>query len=77
MKKRITVSIPPDILKKIDRMTRSTLSRSAVIEHILCLYFQRKPSGKIHARDLERINAAAGRLNSEAEDILSYQILKN
>jgi hypothetical protein len=31
----------------------------------------------MHARDLERINANADRLNAEAEEVLAYQAIED
>lgn len=77
MKRKISLTLSSDLLAKIDRLTQSKYSRSAVIEHILRLHFRQMPRRKIHARDLERINAAAVRLNAEAQDVLTYQALKD
>ncbi len=46
---------------------------SGKIERVLRNYFRERSRRKIHARDLERINAAAERLNSEAAEVLEYQ----
>ena len=46
---------------------------SGKIERVLRNYFRERSRRKIHARDLERINAAAERLNSEAAEVLKYQ----
>jgi Arc/MetJ-type ribon-helix-helix transcriptional regulator len=73
MKEKTSITLPPEILAKIDRLAGSKVSRSALIERVLRLYFGERVRKKIHARDLERLNAAADRLNSEAEDILTYQ----
>jgi hypothetical protein len=66
-----------DLLARVDRQAASKPPRSEFIEHILRLHFRYKCRRKIHARDLERINAAAERLNPEAEHILTYQAQKN
>jgi hypothetical protein len=77
MKERTSITLSSDVLAKVDRLAGSNHSRSAVIEHILRLHFRERSLRKIHARDLKRINAAATRLNSEAEDVLTYQALKD
>jgi metal-responsive CopG/Arc/MetJ family transcriptional regulator len=77
MKRKTSITLSSDVLAKVDRLTESKHSRSAVIEHILRLHFRRSSHRKIHARDLGRINAAAARLNAEAEDVLTYQVLKD
>jgi metal-responsive CopG/Arc/MetJ family transcriptional regulator len=77
MKRKISLTLSSDMLAKVDRLTQSRHSRSAVIEHILRLHFRRASHGKIHTRDLGLINAPAARLNEEAEDVLAYQALKD
>jgi metal-responsive CopG/Arc/MetJ family transcriptional regulator len=76
MKRKTSITLSSDVLAMVDRLAGSKHSRSAVIEHILRLHFQQRSRSKIHARDLKRINAAAARLNSEAEGVLTYQALK-
>jgi metal-responsive CopG/Arc/MetJ family transcriptional regulator len=75
MKEKTSITLSSEVLAKIDSLAGSNLSRSAFIESVLRKYFQERARRKIHARDLERINAAADRLNSEAEDVLSFQAL--
>ena len=48
-----------------------------VIERVLRRFFRERTRRKINARDLERLNAAAHQLNSEAEDVLRYQTLED
>jgi metal-responsive CopG/Arc/MetJ family transcriptional regulator len=76
MKRQTSITLSSDLLAKVDQLAGSKHSRSAVIEHILRLHFRRESLRKIHAHDIERINAAVARLNSEAEDVLAYQTLK-
>jgi metal-responsive CopG/Arc/MetJ family transcriptional regulator len=73
MKEKTSITLSSDILAKVDNVAGSRLSRSAFIEGVLRIYFRERARRRIHARDLERINAAADRLNSEAEDVLTYQ----
>jgi metal-responsive CopG/Arc/MetJ family transcriptional regulator len=75
MKEKTSITLSTEVLAKIDSLAGSKVSRSAFIERILRLYFRERARRKIHARDLELLNAAADRLNSEAEDALSYQAL--
>jgi metal-responsive CopG/Arc/MetJ family transcriptional regulator len=77
MKAKTSITLSSDVLAKVDHLAGSKLSRSALIESILRAYFRERARRKTHARDLERINAAAGRLNSEAEDVLTYQALED
>jgi hypothetical protein len=64
-------------LARVDQLAGRKLSRSAFIEGVLRTYFRELARREIHARDLERINAAADCLNSEAEDVLNYQSLED
>ncbi len=73
MKAKTSITLSPDILAKLDDLAGSNLSRSALIEQVLRHYFRERTRRKVQARDLERINAAADRLNSEAADVLEYQ----
>jgi metal-responsive CopG/Arc/MetJ family transcriptional regulator len=73
MKEKTSITLSTDVLAKVDRQAGSKFSRSAFIESVLRSYFRERDRRKTHTRDLERINAAADRLNAEAEDVLSYQ----
>ena len=73
MKEKASITLSPDVLRQVDRAAGSTLSRSAFIERVLREYFRKRASGEMHARDLERINAAAERLNAEAAEALECQ----
>jgi predicted transcriptional regulator len=75
MKAKTSITLSSDLIAKIDNLAGSKLSRSAVIERVLRSYFRERARKRIHIRDLERLNEAAERLNSEAEDVLSYQTL--
>jgi metal-responsive CopG/Arc/MetJ family transcriptional regulator len=77
MQERISLTLSSGVLANVDRLASSKLSRSEVIERILRLHFRQRSRRKVHARDLERVNAAATRLNLEAEDVLTYQALKD
>ena len=73
MKEKTSITLSADILAGIDRLAGSTLSRSALIERVLRRYLRDRARAAIEARDLERINVAADRLNSESADVLEYQ----
>ena len=77
MKEKTSITLSTDILAKVDHQAGSKLSRSAFIESVLRIYFRERARRKIHMRDLEKINAAADRLNSEAEDVLTYQAMED
>jgi metal-responsive CopG/Arc/MetJ family transcriptional regulator len=73
MKEKTSITLSKDVLAKIDRLAGSKLSRSAFIEAVLHKYLMEHARAAINARDLERINRAADRLNAEALDALQYQ----
>jgi len=73
MKAKTSITLSTDLLAQVDHLAGSKLSRSALIEHVLRSYFRDRSQRKLHARDLERINAAAERLNREAAEVLEYQ----
>ena len=73
MKEKTSITLSSDVLEKVDHVAGAKVSRSAFIERVLRSYFRRRNRRAQHARDLERINAAADRLNVEAADVLEYQ----
>ena len=73
MKEKTSITLSRDVLAKIDRVAGSKYSRSAFIERVLRQYLLQRAHATVQARDLERINAAADRLNTEALDALEYQ----
>ena len=73
MKAKTSITLSSETLARIDRVAGSGISRSAFIERVLNDYFRQKARRHLHAKDLERINAAADRLNHEALDTLDYQ----
>ena len=70
-KTSITLSVP--LLVQIDKLIGERASRSAYIEKVLSDHLRETERQAIQQRDLELINAAADRLNAEAEDALEYQ----
>jgi len=73
MKEKTSITLSGEVVRELARHTRRGESRSAYIERVLRRHFRRKERAAAQARDIERINAAAGRLNAEAEDVLEYQ----
>jgi metal-responsive CopG/Arc/MetJ family transcriptional regulator len=73
MKEEIRIVLSSDLLAKIDQLAGPKLSRSAFIERVLQTYLGGQKRRTIHARDMDRINAAADRLNAEADEVLGYQ----
>jgi metal-responsive CopG/Arc/MetJ family transcriptional regulator len=73
MKEKTSITLSGDILAAIDRIAGPKQSRSAFIERILREFLCQCARAAVQARDLERINAAAQSLNSEASDVMEYQ----
>jgi len=73
MKEKTSITLSKDVLKDIDRLAGSKHSRSAFIERVLRRYLRQRAKAALHARDLQRINNAAERLNHEAAEVLDYQ----
>ncbi len=75
MKEKTSITLSGEVLAGIDRLAGSKHSRSAFIERVLRRYLRERARASVLARDLERINAASERLNSEAADVMEYQAL--
>jgi metal-responsive CopG/Arc/MetJ family transcriptional regulator len=73
MKEKTSITLSRDLLSRIDRLAGTRHSRSAFIEKILRDYLQAQARAALDARDLALINAAAARLNAEAEEVLQHQ----
>jgi len=73
MKEKTSITLSQDLLAGIDRLAGPQGSRSAFIERVLRRYLRERVRAEAHARDLERINHAADKLNSEVMDVLDYQ----
>jgi metal-responsive CopG/Arc/MetJ family transcriptional regulator len=73
MKEKTSITLSSEVLARVDRAAGARGSRSAFIEGVLLEYFRQRARRQVHARDIDRINAAAGRLNREALDVLEYQ----
>ncbi len=73
MKEKTSITLSGDVLAAIDRVAGSKQSRSAFIEHVLREFFQQRARAAVQARDFERLNIAAQRLNAEAADAMEYQ----
>ncbi len=73
MKEKTSITLSGEVLAAIDRIAGPKQSRSAFIEQVLREFLRQRARATIEARDLERINAAARRLNAEASDVLEYQ----
>jgi metal-responsive CopG/Arc/MetJ family transcriptional regulator len=73
MKLKTSITLSEEVLENVDRLAGSKHSRSAFIERVLRKYMRDRTRAALQAQDLERLNNAADRLNSEALDVLDYQ----
>ncbi|MDO8671741.1 MAG: ribbon-helix-helix domain-containing protein [Dehalococcoidia bacterium] len=75
MKVKTSVTLSEDILRAIDEQSAPERNRSEFIENVLRKYIAQTIRDRQNAKDLETINRLADRLNDEAADVLSYQIV--
>lgn len=73
MKVRTSVTLPKDLLIKVDALAGKKHGRSAIVESALRDYVAKENGKKLNRRDIEIINANADKLNEEALDTLEYQ----
>jgi metal-responsive CopG/Arc/MetJ family transcriptional regulator len=73
MKEKTSITLSKEVLRSVDRLAGSKHPRSAFIERVLRRYLRERAKAALQARDLERINKAADRLNLEAAEVLDYQ----
>jgi len=75
MKVKTSVTLSEDIIKVIDKRLSAHKNRSDFIECALRAYIDKLIKDEQNARDLDIINKQADRLNKEAIDVLSYQVI--
>jgi hypothetical protein len=73
MKEKTSITLSTDILAGIDELAGSKHSRSSFIERVLRSYLRQRARAQMQARDLDRLNRAAQKLNAEASDVIEYQ----
>jgi metal-responsive CopG/Arc/MetJ family transcriptional regulator len=72
MKIKTSLSLSEDLITRIDELS-GRKNRSKFVEKALLDYLERQMLKERDRRDLAIINKKAGKLNQEAEDVLSYQ----
>ena len=75
MKVKTSVTLAEDLLKAIDEQSGPHKSRSEFIEKAVRTYISQAIRDRKNARDLDIINRRADRLNREANDVLTYQVI--
>lgn len=73
MRVKTSVTLPKDLLLRVDALAGKKHKRSEVIESALRDFLQNKQRAERDQRELETINANAEKLNEEALDVLEYQ----
>jgi metal-responsive CopG/Arc/MetJ family transcriptional regulator len=74
-KVKTSITLSSDLLKAIDRTARDGQSRSEFIEAALRVFFAQLQRRERDSRDLAIFSEHADRLNAEAKDVLTYQII--
>lgn len=76
MKVKTSVTLSEELLELVDtRARRANTNRSDFIERAVWTFIGQLVRADQNARDLELLNRYAERLNAEAEDVLSYQVI--
>ena len=75
MKVKTSVTLTADLLEAIDQQAGPRRNRSDFIEKAVRAYISQAVRDAQNAKDLEIINRRAQRLNEEAADVLSYQVV--
>jgi metal-responsive CopG/Arc/MetJ family transcriptional regulator len=73
MKYKTSITLSEDVINAVDERLGKSKNRSEFIETALRAYIAALARSERDARDLAIINQRAGRLNSEAQDVLAYQ----
>lgn len=71
--KKISVSLPQDLLASLDELVGKNRRRSKLIESALREYISREQIRQPNQREVDLLNANAEKLNEEALDVLEYQ----
>lgn len=73
MTAKASVELPLPLLVQIDGLIGLDSSRSVYIEKVLSNHLRNSDRRALQLRDMERINAAADRLNAEMAEVLEDQ----
>jgi metal-responsive CopG/Arc/MetJ family transcriptional regulator len=74
MKVKTSVTLSEELIGKIDALSGQYGTRSALIEQAVRYFLTTEAKRRQDAQDLEILNRRAEVLNTEAEDVLSYQV---
>jgi len=73
MRVRTSVTLPKDLLVKVDALTGKKHKRSAIVELALRDYVTKENGKKLNTRDIEIINANADLINKQVKETLEFQ----
>jgi metal-responsive CopG/Arc/MetJ family transcriptional regulator len=75
MKVKTSITLSRDVLDAVDARAGRGRSRSDFIESALRIFLDQAIREERNARDVEILNRRAERLNREAADVLTYQVI--
>ena len=75
MKVKTSITLSEDLLEAIDKRSAQFKNRSDFIESAIRAYIAQMIRDEQNAKDLAILNRQAERLNQEAIDVLSYQVI--
>ena len=73
MRVRTSVTLPKDLLIKVDALAGKRHKRSAIVESALRDYVAKENGKKLNRRDIEIINKNADLINKQVEETLEFQ----
>ena len=75
MKVKTSITLSEDLLEAIDQRSAQFKNRSDFIESAIRAFIVQMIREEQNAKDLAIINRQAERLNQEAADVLTYQVI--
>jgi metal-responsive CopG/Arc/MetJ family transcriptional regulator len=75
MKVKTSITLSEDLLEAIDQRSSQFKNRSDFIEAAIRAYISQIIRDEQNAKDLAILNSQADRLNQEAADVLTYQVI--
>lgn len=73
MRVRTSISLPEELLVKVDKLAGAKKRRSQVVESALVAYVAKQAPQKLNKRDIDIINQNADLINEQVEETLEFQ----
>ncbi len=73
MRVRTSVTLPKELLIKVDALAGKKHKRSAIVESALRDYVTKENRNELNKRDIEIINKNADLINKQVEETLTFQ----